>query len=133
MGPDTFAILIPLSAIILGISAGIVGVVSRHRQLLQRVDLRHKERLVAMEKGLELPPEAADLEVRRPRYLLKGLVWTFVGVSAYFPLQALAGDDESKLALVPLAVGFAYLIYYFVQGRKEEQTEAGKDVIGPAA
>jgi len=127
MGPDTFAILIPLSAIILGISAGIVGIMSRHRQLLQRVDLRHKERLAAMEKGLELPPETADSDIRRPRYLLKGLVWTFIGVGVYFPLQALAGQDESKLALVPLSVGLAYLVYYFVQGRREEQAEAGSN------
>jgi len=131
MGPDTFAILIPLSAIILGISAGIVGIVSRHRQLLQRVDLRHKERLAAMEKGLELPPETIDTDVRRPRFLLRGLVWTFVGIAAYFPLRGLAGTEESMLAMIPLAVGLAYLIYYFVQGRKEDEQAAASK--GPAA
>ena len=35
--------------------------------------------------------------------------------------------------LLSLAVGFAYLIYYFVQGRKEEQTEAGKTVMAARA
>jgi len=131
MGPDTFAILIPLSAIILGISAGIVGIVSRHRQLLQRADLRHRERLAAMDKGLELPPEIVDVEASRPRFLLRGLVWTFVGVAGYFALNGLAGDEESTLAGIPFAVGLAYLIYYFVQGRKEdEQAPAAK---GPPA
>lgn len=131
MGPDTFAILIPLSAIILGISAGIVGIVSRHRQLLQRADLRHRERLAAMDKGLELPPEIVDVEASRPRFLLRGLVWTFVGVAGYFALNGLAGDEESTLAGIPFAVGLAYLIYYFVQGRKEdEQAAAAK---GPPA
>lgn len=128
---DIFAIMIPLSAIILGISAGIVGIVSRHRQLVQRADLRHKERLTAMEKGLELPPEVVDDSVRRPRFLLRGLIWTFVGVAAYFALDGVAGDEESTLAGIPFAVGLAYLIYYFVQGRKEdEQAAAGK---GPTA
>ena len=124
MGPDTFAIMIPLSAIILGISAGIVGIVSRHRQLLQRADLRHRERLAAMDKGLELPPEIMDTDIRRPRFLLRGLIWTFAGVAAYFPLRGLAGNDESMLAAVPFAIGLAYLIYYFVQGRKEEEQAA---------
>ena len=128
---DIFAIMIPLSAIILGISAGIVGIVSRHRQLLQRADLRHKERLIAMEKGLELPPEVMDDSARRPRFLLRGLIWTFVGVAAYFALSGVAGDEESTLAGIPFAVGLAYLIYYFVQGRKEdEQAAAAK---GPPA
>jgi len=120
MGPDSIAVLIPLAGIIFGVGAGIVGIIAKHRQQLQRADLRHKERLAAMEKGLEMPPEPED-HVERPRYLLKGLVWSFIGVGAYFPLQALAGSDEAMLAGVPFAIGIAYLIYYFVQGRREDE------------
>ena len=112
-------VMIPLSAIILGISAGIVGIVAKHRQLVQRADLRHMERLTAMEKGIELPPEPED-PVNRPRYLLKGLVWSFVGIAAYLALNALAGSDESMLAGIPFSIGLAYLVYYFVQGRRED-------------
>ena len=119
MDPGILGVMIPLSAIILGISAGIVGIVSKHRQQVQRADLRHKERLAAMEKGVELPPELED-PVDRPRYLLKGLVWSFVGVATWFALNALAGSEESMLAGIPFAVGVAYLIYYFVQGRHED-------------
>lgn len=131
MNTETIAVFIPIIAIVMGIGAGIIGIVSRHRQLLQRVDLRHRERLAAIERGVELPPEVVDGEIRRPRFLLRGLIWTFVGIAAYFPLRGLAGTDESMLAMIPLAVGLAYLIYYFVQGRKEdEQAAAGK---GPTA
>jgi uncharacterized membrane protein YeiB len=130
MQTDAIAVLIPLSGIILGISAGIVAIVSRHRQMLQRADLRHKERLVAMEKGLELPPEIMDADVRRPRFLLRGLVWTFVGVAAFFALRSVAGTEESMLAGVPFAVGLAYLIYYFVEGRKEAAQSAPKEPAG---
>jgi uncharacterized membrane protein YuzA (DUF378 family) len=126
MNEGIVAIFIPIIAIIMGISAGIVGIVSRHRQQLQRVELRHKERVVAMEKGLEPPPELADDGVRRPRYLLKGLVWSFAGVAAYFPLASLAGEDESMLAVVPVAIGLAYLVFYFVQGRHEEAAAASQ-------
>ena len=120
MTPDVLGVMIPLSAIILGISAGIVGILTKHRQQLQRADLRHRERLTAMDKGVELPPELED-PVDRPRYLLKGLVWSFVGIAAYFALSALAGSEESLLAGIPFAVGLAYLIYYFVQGRHEDE------------
>jgi len=120
MSPDILGVMIPLSAIILGISAGIVGILTKHRQQLQRADLRHRERLAAMDKGVELPPELED-PVDRPRYLLKGLVWSFVGIAGYAALRALAGSEESLLAGIPFAIGLAYLVYYFVQGRHEDE------------
>jgi Flp pilus assembly protein TadB len=128
MNEDILALFIPIIGIIMGVGAAIVGIVSRHRQQLQRVELRHKERVVAMERGLELPPELADADVRRPRYLLKGLVYSGVGIGLYFPLRAVAGDDESLFALIPLAVGVAYLIFYFVQGRHEEAAAASDNM-----
>jgi hypothetical protein len=124
MNTETISLFIPIIAIIMGLSAAIVGIVARHRQQLQRVELRHKERVVAIEKGIELPPELAETDGRRPRYLLKGLVWTFAGVASYFPLNSLAGADESTLAIVPVAIGLAYLIFYWVQGRHEDAAAA---------
>jgi hypothetical protein len=124
MNEDILALFIPIIGIIMGVGAAIVGIVSRHRQQLQRVELRHKERVVAMEKGLEPPPELADDGVRRPRYLLKGLAYSFVGIALYFPLRAVAGEDEALFALIPFAVGAACLIFYFVQGRHEEAAAA---------
>jgi hypothetical protein len=124
MNTETISLFIPIIAIIMGLSAAIVGIVARHRQQLQRVELRHKERVVAIEKGIELPPELAETDGRRPRYLLKGLVWTFGGVASYFPLNSLAGADESTLAIVPVAIGLAYLIFYWVQGRHEDAAAA---------
>lgn len=125
MGPDSIAVLIPLAGIIFGISAGIVGIVAKHRQMLQRADLRHRERLAAMDKGIELPPELED-PVDRPRHLLTGLVWSFVGIATYFALSALAGSDEAMLAGIPFAIGLAYLIYYFVQGKRENEARLAR-------
>jgi len=124
MNEDILALFIPILGIVMGVGAGIVGIIARHRQQLQRVELRHKERVVAMEKGLEPPPELADDGIRRPRYLLKGLLWTFGGVAAYFSLASLAGSDESMLAMIPVAIGLAYLVYYGVQGRHDEAAAA---------
>lgn len=124
MTPDVLGVLIPLSGVVLGIAAGIVGIVSRHRQVLQRADLRHKERLAAIEKGIELPPDPPELDGRRPRFLLRGLIWTFVGIAGYVALDAVAGAEEAKLALIPAAVGLAYLAYYAIRGRHEEREAA---------
>lgn len=131
MGPEIVALIIPISAIVLGIGAAIVGIVSRHRQLLQRTDLRHKERMAAIEKGIDLPPDPPEMDIRRPRFLLKGLVWSFTGAAVYAALDALAGAEEAKLGLIPVAVGLAYLVYYAVQGRKEERPAGGSN--DPAA
>jgi hypothetical protein len=79
MNTETIAIFIPILAIVMGFGTAAAGIITRHRQQLQRVELQHKERVIAMDKGLELPPELAAAEIRRPRYLLKGLVWTFGG------------------------------------------------------
>jgi hypothetical protein len=124
MQTDILGVMIPLSAVILGIGAGIVGIVTRHRQTLLRADLRHKERMAAIEKGIDLPPDPPELDVRRPRFLLKGLIWTFTGAAVYVALDSLAGADEAKLGLVPVAVGLGYLVYYAVQGRHEEKPGA---------
>jgi hypothetical protein len=129
MNEGILALFIPIIGIIMGVGAAIVAIMARHRQQLQRAELRHKERVVAMEKGLELPPELADTDGRRPRYLLKGLVWAFGGVAAYFPLESLAGSDESMLAIVPVAIGLAYLIFYWVQGRHEEAAAAASGAV----
>jgi hypothetical protein len=126
MNTETIAIFIPILAIVMGFGTAAAGIITRHRQQLQRVELQHKERVIAMDKGLELPPELAAAEIRRPRYLLKGLVWTFGGVAAYFPLDSLAGSDEAMLALVPVAIGLAYLVFYFVQGRHEDAAGASE-------
>ena len=131
MGVDILGVMIPLSAVILGISAGIVGIVSRHRQLLQRADLRHKERLAAIEKGIELPPDPPETDIRRPRYLLKGLLWTFGGAAVWLVLTGLSGPEEGRIGFIGVAIGLAYLVYYAVQGRHEEKASGNGNT--PAA
>lgn len=56
------------------------GLLVRHRQQ----ELRHKERLLAMEKGIALPAEPAGRPPApwTPRvYLLRGLMWLFTGIA----------------------------------------------------
>ena len=120
-------ILIPLFAIVFGIGIAVVAIITKHRQDLQRNELRHRERLAAIEKGIELPPElAADNGngngdgggSRRGRYLRTGLTTLFVGIVLYFALLNLVGEEVALFGLIPAAVGVANLIFYFVEGRK---------------
>ncbi len=123
MTPDIVGVFIPIVAIVFGIGVAIVSIVVNHRQRAQRVELRHKERLFAMERGLDLPPEPEDpaLDPRnaRPRHLLRGLIWTFVGIGIAAMLYHVAGEEEAWIGAIPLSIGLGYLVFYFIEGRKE--------------
>ena len=117
MDEETMALLIPILGIVLGIGVAFVAIVARHREKLQRVELRHRERLVAIEKGIELPPELEQPEnggKRGSGSLRSGLIGLFVGVVLYFALGEVAGDDVALFGLIPAAIGLANLIFYFV-------------------
>jgi hypothetical protein len=100
-------------------------IVSRHREKLQRAELRHRERLAAMEKGLELPPELVEEDNgdrrRGSAALRQGLIYLGVGIVLYFALEAVADEDVALFGLIPAAIGVAILIFYFVEARKAKQ------------
>jgi hypothetical protein len=118
---ETIAVLIPIFGIVFGVGVAIVAMLTEYRRRRTIIELHHKERMAAIEKGVDVPPlPDAFLQGKgggRPRYLLRGLVWLFVGVGIFFALGAVAGQDEGMLGLIPAGVGLAYLIYYFVEGR----------------
>ena len=118
---DVMALLIPIISVTISLGALIVWILVAHRRRVREIDCRHKERMAAIEKGLELPPEphpeAAQM-APRARYLLRGLIWLGVGLAITFGgrnwLQAPMGGS----GWIAVAVGAAYLIFYFVEGRK---------------
>jgi len=119
-------ILVPLFGIIFSIglplSIPIVFMVLTYRKRLKLVELHHAERMAAIERGMEIPPLPIELiegKRRRRSSLLPGLIWTFVGLAVLISVRSLA-EDEALLGLIPVGVGLAYLIYYFVEGRKVE-------------
>ncbi|MDH4259268.1 MAG: DUF6249 domain-containing protein [Gammaproteobacteria bacterium] len=123
MDEDTMALLIPILGIVFGIGIAVVAVLTGHRRKMQRVELRHKERLVAMEKGLELPPELEDPENggmrSRSGALRSGMTMLGVGIVLYFALDRVAGNDVALFGLIPAAIGLANLIFYFIEGRRK--------------
>jgi len=121
-------IVIPLVSIVLGILMITVAIVTKHRRQMRELDNRHRERLAAIEKGLDLPPDpvaeqaaaVAERSIARQRdgsrYLLRGMIWLGIGL-ALTASNELLGDRT--YGWVAVAVGAAYLIYYALEGRHQ--------------
>jgi hypothetical protein len=119
--------LIPLFAIVFAIglplSIPIVFAVLNYRKRKRLMELHHAERMAAIERGMDVPPLPLDLidgrSTRRRSSLLPGLVWLFIGLALLIAMQSIR-EEEAVLGLIPAGIGLAYLIYYFVEGRKLE-------------
>jgi hypothetical protein len=99
----------------------------------QRRTLIHRERLAALDKGLELPP--LEQEQKRSSWnvqrtlLLAGLVWLSLGVGVFVTLSVIiASPANAKLDVPPgiqyiglglAAIGVSHLVVYAVGKRKE--------------
>ena len=126
MDKNVVAVFIPIIAIIMGVGLAMLGLWLDHQKKTRIFELHHKERLAALERGIELPPLPAEFfqgrapsESRGQGVLLWGLIFTFVGL-AFAGAQTINGDTESAAwALVPIAVGTAQLIFYYVVFRPQ--------------
>jgi hypothetical protein len=121
--------LVPLFAIMFGVgvplSIPIVWIVLNYRKRRRLMELHHAERMAAIERGMDVPPLPIDLidggSRRRRSSLLPGLVWFFIGLALLVGTLTLGEEDIPIVGgLVPLGIGLAYLIYYFVEGRRSE-------------
>lgn len=128
MRPEVLGVFIPIIAIVMGIGLAMLETVSSHRRRSQALEQRHRERMAAIEKGIELPPDANDPEaqlelakaMRRPRYLLRGLVLSGVGLALLLLWHGPSDDLFRSAGWIVLAIGLATLIYYVIEGRKEK-------------
>ena len=121
MSIPILALLIPIISVSASLAALIIWILVWHRRRVHEVDCRHKERMAAIEKGLELPPESLPEPAQMPpraRYLLRGLIWLGVGLALTFGVRDWFGTQIGGCGWIAVAVGAAYLIFYFVEGRK---------------
>ena len=103
------------------------------RQWLQhnRRMMIHRERLNAIEKGIELPP--LEQEVKRSNWnvqrilLLAGLIWISLGISVFVVFSALLAHSQQApipqgiqwIGIAPATIGLSHLIVFLVGGKKE--------------
>jgi len=124
MNVDAIAVFIPIVAIVMSLAIPIVYAITDYRRRRDIVEAHHKERLAGIERGMEIPPLPEAFfkplgRVERPRHLLTGMIWLFIGIAVFLFLGAVADSSVAYLGLIPAGVGAAFLIYYFVEGRKE--------------
>ena len=67
MDEDVVAIFIPIVAIIMSLSIPIVFALVDYRRRRDIVEANHKERMAAIERGMELPPLPESLFRRQDR------------------------------------------------------------------
>jgi hypothetical protein len=118
---EAMALLIPILSVTVSLGALIVWIVVWHRRRMREVDCRHQERMAAIEKGLELPPDAVPLPAQMPprsRYLLRGLIWFGIGLAITFGGRDWLRGPMGGAGWIAVAIGAAYLIFYLVEGRK---------------
>lgn len=141
MSEDVVAVFIPIVAIVMSLMIPIVFQIVDYRRRRDIVEAHHKERMAAIERGLEIPPlpdaffSPLDRN-KRPRHLLTGMIWFFIGLALFVALGAVAGEDVRYFGLIPAGVGAAFLVYYFVEGRREvaefrSEREAAKAASAP--
>ena len=103
---------------------GILGIVLNYRHSRHLIDLVHKERMSAMERGLEAPPlpaRTSEFRSERPAasYLHRGLLLTLLGLSLMAAFGVNAGVQSALWGLPVAALGAAYLILFFITASKE--------------
>jgi len=128
MDRHTLSMLIPIIAIIMGIGIAMVGLVLDYHKKRAIFELLHKERMAAIEKGMEVPALPVELlqAGRRSRtpscYLRRGVMLLSVGIAVTVALYV-QHRDASVWGLVPIAVGIAYLLFYWLEVRKPAQLD----------
>jgi len=122
---QTLALMIPIIAVVLGIGLAMLAVYLEYRKRKDVFALYHQERMAAIEKGIDLPALPDDLfekagRVSPPRrHLLKGLMWLFIGLGAMIAVYAVVDLPHALFGLIPVGIGLAHLIYYFVEAKHE--------------
>jgi len=140
---ERLAVLTAITILVL-LTAYLFQLWARHHRRL----MIHRERLAALEKGVELPPLVEEIQRRsfnvQRLLLLAGLCWVSVGVALFVTLDELAGGPAIQLpwgsewstghpiwidvqvrpgvrwlAFAPIGIGLSHLIVYLT-GRRQE-------------
>jgi uncharacterized membrane protein HdeD (DUF308 family) len=106
---------------------GVLGIVLTYRHNRHLIDLIHKERMHALDRGLEIPAPPAGgygggQSAPAARYLQRGIISTLLGLSLMAAFAVNAGATSALWGLPVTAFGLAYLILYVIVSGKEKRT-----------
>ena len=123
--PETIAIFIPILGVLGGIMIAIVAVIVKGRNK----DLEHRERLMAMEKGIALPEPKQ--EYRRPTYSgrrVAGLMILGFGLALSIALWTDAGAEGGVWGLLFVFTGIGLLIAAALDKREYEAAKREEEM-----
>ena len=128
MDPGIIAVCIPIVAIVMGIGIGMLAIWSEHKRKSQLLDQNHRERMHAIEKGIELPPLPPNLvgmtngpsTASAAKSLRSGIMLVLIGILLFFAIGVSGGEEGALFGLIPAAVGIANLVYAAIQWNKEK-------------
>ena len=128
MDPGLIGVFIPIVAIIMGIGIGMLSVWSEHKRKAQLLEQNHRERMHAIEKGLELPPLPANLvgttngpsTASAAKSVRSGVMLLLIGIVLFFAIKVVGAEQAALFGLIPAAVGIANLVYAAIQWDKEK-------------
>jgi hypothetical protein len=128
MGPEVVVPVVGMMVPIVALACGAVVVYLALRHGRQKRELLSRERLAAIEKGLEVPL----LDIPEPRHdespLQSALVVLGVGIAVTFALWLLMGTHSPwAFGLIPAFVGVAKLIHWFAGGREDWERQRALD------
>jgi cadmium resistance protein CadD (predicted permease) len=128
MDPGVIGVFIPIVAIVMGIGIAMLSVWSEHKRKAQLLEQNHRERMHAIEKGIELPPLPPNLvglsngpsTASAAKSLRSGIMLVLIGVVLFFAIDVAGGREGALFGLIPAAVGIANLVYAAIQWDKEK-------------
>lgn len=128
---DLIGLVSVICAVGLPLSIPIIYIILSYLRRRRTLELHHAERMAAIERGMEIPPLPPDIwGPRNSRStLLPGLIWLLVGLAltaGLYGSNSFGMSGFTVWGLVPTAVGIAYLIHYFVEGRKHARPPEDK-------
>jgi hypothetical protein len=107
---------------------------THHQRKSQMLAQLHRERMAAIEKGIELPPLNADEitpsltsnAVNPARVLRSGVLLLAIGIVLFFAINESGGREGALFGLIPAAVGLANLVYAVVLFNNERKAEEAR-------
>lgn len=118
---EVVAVFIPIMAVLGGVFIAVTAVIMNGR----RKELEHRERIIAMEKGLPVPGPALTPE--RPKFSSRranGLVMVGIGLALTIAMWTVDGSEAGVWGLIPLFIGAGLLIAGSMDKREWESQQA---------
>src|SRR5262245_22439135 len=121
-------VLVPIIVVPVVMAVPVIMVALFIRAARHKRELLSRERLAAIEKGLEVPlMDMPDMQ-RRKDPSLAALIVTGTGIGLAIFFHSVAGGNEQGgdpwgIGVLVAMIGLAMLVHWFIRGRKEYERD----------